>query len=89
MTIVCRSDLCHFRRRCHFRIGPANASVVNFGNRKQHGLCSNTIFNTTRFATIELITPNELGREPINLPGGRLAKVSYAPIAIKICSAAR
>lgn len=37
----------------------------------------------------ELQFGTKLGREPINLPGGRLTKVSYAPIAIKICSAAR
>ena len=29
----------------------------------------------------------ELGREPINLPGGRLARVRYAPIATKFRSA--
>lgn len=32
--------------------------------------------------------PN-LGREPINLPGGRLARVRYAPIATKFRSAAK
>jgi hypothetical protein len=31
----------------------------------------------------------ELGREPINLPGGRLARVRYAPIATKFRSAAK
>ena len=30
-----------------------------------------------------------LGHEPINLPGGRLARVRYAPIAIKFRSAAK
>ena len=30
-----------------------------------------------------------LGREPINLPGGRLAKIRYAPIATKFRSAAK
>jgi len=30
-----------------------------------------------------------LGREPINLPGGRLARVRYAPIATKFRSAAQ
>jgi hypothetical protein len=30
-----------------------------------------------------------LGREPINPPGGRLARVRYAPIATKFCSAAK
>ncbi len=30
-----------------------------------------------------------LGREPINLPGGRFARVRYAPIAIKFRSAAK
>jgi hypothetical protein len=31
----------------------------------------------------------KLGREPINLPGGRLAEVRYAPIATKFCDAAK
>ncbi|MCP1757785.1 hypothetical protein ACVII1_001340 [Bradyrhizobium elkanii] len=31
----------------------------------------------------------DLGRELINLPGGRLAKVSYAPIVTKFRSAAK
>ena len=30
-----------------------------------------------------------LGREPINLPGGRLARVRYAPIATKFRSEAK
>jgi hypothetical protein len=30
-----------------------------------------------------------LGREPINLPGRRLARVRYASIATKFCSAAK
>ena len=30
-----------------------------------------------------------LGREPINLPGGRLARVRYTPIATKFCIAAK
>ena len=33
--------------------------------------------------------PGQLGREPINLPGGRLARVRYAPIATKFCSATK
>jgi hypothetical protein len=36
-----------------------------------------------------LVLASAQGREPINLPGGRLAKVRYAPIAIKFRSAAK
>jgi hypothetical protein len=48
-----------------------------------------------RHSTIGYKSPTEfempagLGREPINLPGGRLARVRYAPIATKFRSAAK
>jgi hypothetical protein len=31
------------------------------------------------------LSTQKLGREPINLPGGRLAEVRYAPVATKFC----
>jgi len=48
-----------------------------------------------RFASLPIIASAQCldihvgpGREPINLPGGRLAKVRYAPMATKFCNAA-
>jgi hypothetical protein len=41
------------------------------------------------FALIHLASRFKLGREPINLQGARLARVRYAPIATKFCSAGK
>ena len=59
-----------------FRIGPIGKS--NLG-----------AIELAPFQKIACGSPAYLGREPINLPGCRLAKVRYAPRATKFCCAAK